>query len=388
MRIAHHTFMQILKKPFLLLLLLFLPAAAIYGLSEFTGNVEEDLSVPVAIVDQDRTDFSKTFINRLEKQERIKLSQTTEADAKDLLLREETDTVFIIKEGFKQSIRDGEREGIIEMRTSPLSVASGVVREIAASEVIRFTSSAKAANRVEKIARKYEGNFSAIEGIWQEAYQYADQQWEPKPLMTIRYVPAEKEKSAEMESDSGSGLLESPARIWTIAALLLCMFTCDWIPKEKDVLYKRIQTTPAGLNAYIVQSFIAYLALNVIQAAVSWWMIGRLESGTSITLLIPMVIFMMLGLSVSFFLASISPHTGNYYTASTVWIFTVSLLGGSVVPAGEILPQLKNLQEWLPQAPVLNWDLYSGSIWLKLVLTSALSSILIFISMSRLRSTR
>ncbi|AZB41010.1 ABC transporter permease [Bacillus sp. FJAT-42376] len=387
MRIVFFTVKQMLKKPFLFLSLLVLPAAVIYGVSNFSGKVEEDLAIPVAIVDQDHTDFSKTLIQRLKKQERLKLVQTTGGKAQNMLLREETDTVFVIKEGFKESIEAGDREGIIELRTSPLSIASGVVREVAASEVIRFTSNAKAANRVEKIAEKYQENFPQQDGIREEAYRYADRQWEPEPLMTINYVTQEDGRDVR-EKSSGPGLFESPVKIWMVLALILCMLSWDWIPKERDSLFKRIQTTPAGLDAYILHSFAAYGALHLIQIGLSWWVIMRLDNGTSASLLLPMAVFMLLGLSISLLAASFSPYTGNYYTLSTVWIFAVSLIGGSVLPAGELLPQLKTLEDWLPQNPVLNWKLADALVWVKLVLMFALSTALVFISMSRLRSTR
>lgn len=375
---------QRLKQPILLLIVLLLPAAALAGWAYLGERTAKEVKIPVAIADLDQSDFSKTLIERLKKQERLSIIPASEESAKTMLLREEADTVFIIKEGFKESIMEGDREGIIEMRVSPLSVASGVVREIASSEVIRFTSNAKAAERAEKIADKYAGDYLFPENVGEKAYERADEQWEPKPLMTIRYEAAggKEESSAE----SPSGLLQSPLQVWTVLTLVLCMFTTDWVVKEKDVLYKRIQTLPAGLNGYVVNTLSSFWVLHFLQAGISWLIMRTLAPGMPAHILIPMAGFITLAMCISLFAASLSAYPGIYYATGSVWIFILCLAGGRIIPAGEIIGQLEQLEAWMPQAPLYNWEISSGLAWLKMGAYAALSSLLAFLSISRLRS--
>ncbi|MTH54669.1 hypothetical protein GKZ89_14800 [Bacillus mangrovi] len=374
-----------LKKLPYLLLLLFLPAAAILAIHYFSGEVEGDLSIPVAVVDQDQSDLSKTLIKRLKQQERLELEETGSKEAQNLLLREETDTVFIIKNGFEEAVNNGDREELIELRTTPLSVASGVVREMAASEIIRLTSNAKAADRVEKLADQYNAAFPASGNLRDEAYQYADQQWEPEPLMTIEYNEAAVSGAQMPETGEKAGFLPGPLQIWTAITLVLCMISCDWIIKERDALFKRITTTPAGLNEYMLKSFGFIAAVHLLQGIVSWTITRQLDPSAPLSLLFPMSIFILFTMSVQLLIAAFSAYPGNYYTASTVWIFLISLFGGSILPAGEILPQLKEAEKWFPQGPVLAWRSGAGPA---LYVFMLLGAAFIFTAMSRLRRTR
>lgn len=67
----------IIRKPFLLILLLVLPAAGAYVGQMFLQNVENDVKIPVAIADEDQSKLSKEVIQRVTTNERIKLIATT-----------------------------------------------------------------------------------------------------------------------------------------------------------------------------------------------------------------------------------------------------------------------------------------------------------------------
>lgn len=329
-------------KPITLLLFL-LPVVAAVGFGTFLEKQQKELVIPIAIVDEDQSNYSRNIIKQMDLQQRIVIEETSFEDADILLSRNEVDSIFVFKKGFQEHILDEQRKETIELWTSPISIASGIVREVIASEVTKLTSSIKAANRVEKI---YQQKKASETNVFDEAFEYTKNQLEPKPLMTINYV----QQNSIAGTQKKDIIFTSYLGVWSFFTMLSCFITSDWVVKERSILFPRMKTTNIGLASYLRQTTAAYILFHVLQATCSLLILRSFELvGTTLLLYIGMVLFIIFTTTISMWTASQMRHLGSYYVAGSLVAFILAIAGGSFFPISEISPTLETLSRWLPQ---------------------------------------
>lgn len=325
------------------LLLFVVPIVAAVGVGSLLEKQQKELVVPIAIVDEDQTDFSRNIINQMELQQRLVVKETSFNDADILLSRNEVDSIFVFKKGFQAHILDDKRKGTIELWTSPTSIASGIVREVVASEVTKLTSSVKAANRVGKLYQQEKGMEAEV---WKEAFEYTEDQLDPKPLMTINYVHEDRIAGTENKDV----LFTSYLGIWSFFTMLSCFITSDWVVKERSILFPRMMTTNIGLASYLKQTSGAYILFHVFQAACSLCILGYFHlMDITFLLYFGMILFIIFTMAISMWTASRMRHLGSYYVTSSLVAFILAIAGGSFFPIVDISPTLEFLSLWLPQ---------------------------------------
>ncbi|MCQ6277093.1 ABC transporter permease [Bacillus sp. V3B] len=329
-------------------LLFMIPLAASILLGSFLEKQQTEWVIPIGFVDEDQSVFSKKVIEQMKKQEMLVINEVSSEDASTLLERNEVDSVFVIKPRFQEHLLKEEREAMVELWTSPTSVASGIVQEVVASEVTKMTSAIKASNRVMQL---YERKQMDGHLIWQEAYDYTLGQWEPEPLMTIHYVQenGSQEVGNDMETEKGA-LFVPYLGIWSFFTMISCFMMSDWVVKERSVVFSRIMTTYKGLSSYLFQTACAFLLVHSGQALLSFWILshfGWMER--ELSLFVGMILFLVFSISLSVWLASFIRHLGSYYVASILVAFILAISGGSFFPITELSPALATLSEWLPQ---------------------------------------
>lgn len=104
--------------------------------------------IPVAVVDEDDTEYSELILQRLSKKEGLGLYIVTRGKGLSMLEGSSVEQVFIIREGFEAAVKNGDSKGLIELVSSPSSYSSGFTQEIVAGEVIRLVTANMAANSV------------------------------------------------------------------------------------------------------------------------------------------------------------------------------------------------------------------------------------------------
>jgi hypothetical protein len=129
-------------------------------------------TIPLAVVDEDMSDSSRLLLDRLDEKEGISLTRTDRENAMEMLENYEAEQVYIISEGFEDSMLKGESEGLLEMYSSPSSYSEGFTREVVAAEAIRIIMTNTAADNV---LQKYEElEIEKGSGFREEVTAYAD----------------------------------------------------------------------------------------------------------------------------------------------------------------------------------------------------------------------
>ncbi len=339
---------EIIRNPLSILMFFFVPIGLTFVAGHFFEKGQKQIEIPIAIVDNDQTEFSAAILERMQGQAKIHLYRATASAAERMLERNEVDSVFVIKKGFQRNLLKGQREDSIEVWTTPLSMADGVVREVMAGEVTRLTSSVKAADRVVKLFKVLKMDTKPSQTTWKAAFNYTDSQWEPEPLMGIHY----EQKYAVETAGKPEGV--SPyLRLWTFFTMLSVFLTSDWIVREKPVLFSRIRTTFTGLPSYVLQSTAAVYLFHILQTLMTFFIFGKIVP-LEMDVLWQMMIFVLVNVAASVFLTSWTKKVGSYYVVGLLLVFIIGILGGSFFPVQEISPSLQEISIIFPQELLFN----------------------------------
>jgi ABC-2 type transport system permease protein len=251
-------------KVFLLLLFLFpMLFACIVGA---TQSFQKESVIPVAVVDEDRTDYSQMVVERFAGKEGIRIIHTSREEAYRLVENYKVEAAFIILSGFKQAILDEKTDKTIEMLKNPGSLSYGILGEMLGSEVMRLSANTSAANRAEQLYAQYGFVHSDTTTLWEHVWKYADSQWEPKPLMTIRYQEIEGTNVKEVTrmigvsptSLTGLGML-------LVFLLLFVVLHSRWLIEERENgTLKRIMSVPGLLWKFYLGNIAALFILSLL----------------------------------------------------------------------------------------------------------------------------
>ena len=216
-----------LKHKHNLILLTVLPALAAAGAwALLTFYLEGGASIPVGILDYDKTEFSKAAIARFSQKstvgiremdtedflyEQIMIAETSDSDSENtddnapatgaafeniarLIQTGAFEAIIVINPGFSGKITESNPEDTFFVISYPSGVARGIVAELFAAQVSRLYFNSDSANRVvrdaitaARAARLPRLTEAEQKEIYDRAFAECDAYWEPEPLMTIDY---------------------------------------------------------------------------------------------------------------------------------------------------------------------------------------------------------
>ncbi|WP_226580934.1 ABC transporter permease [Halobacillus litoralis] len=242
------------KRPFVILLLAF-PLLCTFLLYPFFENTAGETAVPIAVVDEDQSDDSRTVTDRVEDSGRVRLvSQATRAEAETDVQKGAVEAAFIIEKGFQASIRQGEVNEVITWIRNENSALDVFAKEAFGAELMRLALNAKAAVIVEQ----------ETETSFEEVFQYSDQFWEPEPLFQVS-VTERSPQQPEREEPQLQSWQVTVLQLFFLYAWLLAIFFLYEVTKDENsgrlARIKLIQKTTAS---YFFAHFVIFAFIGLI----------------------------------------------------------------------------------------------------------------------------
>ena len=220
-------------------------------------------TIPVAMVDEDRSISSSLLMDRLTGEEGIDLLYR-QGKSREMLENSQVEQIFIIKPGFAGSIERGESDGLIEMYSSPSSYSADFTREVVAGEAIRIIMNSMAANDV--ISKYSELGMDMGSDFRDEVEAYADSFWEPEPLMTIDYRELRGTAAEPVDRVSMPAATASSAGLITAFIMFFMLFGSGWLVEERtNGTIKRLGAGHGAVAVSFGGSILALLAAGILQ---------------------------------------------------------------------------------------------------------------------------
>ncbi|MFZ5824033.1 MAG: ABC transporter permease, partial [Bacillota bacterium] len=243
--VAFYRLKMLAASPLTLLLMLLAPAMVLLAISAVASP--RQAAIPVAVVDQDRTEYSRLLVQRLQGRSILRVTLLDEAEAVRLVQTRRLEAALVIEPGLQEAILAGQSEGRIRVVKSPASMVAEMAAEYLASEVVRLQANTLAAGRV---VAAYEARGLGRDGLWQEAWTYADSFWEPEPLMRIDY---QEMQAGRPVSDQASPAV--PLTLYGLVASLVLFNTLltagSLIDERRSGVLLRLRTTHVGPGRYL-----------------------------------------------------------------------------------------------------------------------------------------
>lgn len=335
-------------KPIFLFVFLSFPLLLTIIFSTLFQETVKQSAIPIAIVDYDESEFSKLIIKRMKEHKGIEVMELEETSAIRGLKRGEVDTVFIMKQSFEQQLLLEKREKTVELWTTPLSMATGIVKEVMGSEIIRITSNIKAGNWVtEYMGKQKELTHIQQENLWLRAYNYSESQWEPEPLMTIQHETANEQIISRA---SPKTINKSSIGYWSLFTMLFCFVLTESLIKERNAIIPRIRGMYNNVGVFILQKGVAFFLILLTQALFSLSILHYFNLiDIHISFLGHLGMFLFFCLTISIGLGCHINHLGFYYGLGLVIVLCTSIASSVFFPIADLFEKIVYIAEFFPQ---------------------------------------
>lgn len=306
-------------------IMLILPILTIFYM--ITATTQES-KYNIAIVDSDKTEFTKTFEEVLETDCSItKLSNQKEI--KNMILDRKIDIAIIFDEGFTDRLISGE-----DVKVENIVLDGTNQNEPLQTNISSFISSAK-------VIASASDNEKSFYNTLQE---FIDQKYvvEYKHFTTSYLEDSENAVTA-------SGYLAS-------CMLFFVMLTTVMLMNERmSGVANRVATTPIKVSSYYFQHFLSYYIVAALQVIIVIGVlpyISILSFGNNFaevaSVMLVGCVFALVCVSIGVFVNSVSKNTFVSGALSTLIELPLLMLGGCLWPK-EIMPQfMQNIGKFLP----------------------------------------
>ena len=359
-RLALYRLNILKKQPFQLSIFILSPFMIVLFFVLFFQVSTSEMKVPLAIVDEDNSQYSQIVIKKVQDNLVLRAQVTNRKSAEQLLKSNKIDCIFVFQNGFEKKLLNGE-VGIITIVKTPLSLASGMIMEVVASQVLRLSSNVSAANYV--VEKYRELGLSGEQNVWDNAWNYTDSQWEPEPLMIMSYKEIDINQALTKQQ---SGVLQLKSLMgWLLSVLMLAAFLASiWvIDEQKYGVFQRIKTTNVKLYTYLIGNSIPFLLLLVINIyLVFGWdiLFYQLSFGDGLKLSFIVIVYAIFCWTLSIALASVIKSVSQFQIVALLITFVTSLASGGIIPASEVIKFLNVLKYFTPQYWVLHTELWKS----------------------------
>jgi len=307
--------------------------------------------VPVAVADEDNSDYSKTLLERLKGKEGLGVAITDRKNALKMLEGSKVEAVFVINKGFEDNISAGSNSGLIDLAKSPSSFAAGYVREIIAGEVMRFIADQVA---VDWVRKQYRQSGKPVgPSLADEVIRYCDSQWVPKPLMTIDY------REMQGNGTTAVGSVSMPEAAATSAGLIIAfmmffiLYSSGWLIEERiNGTLKRLASSHGALGYSFAGNVAALMLAGALQAAL-FVLVNRILFKVNLfTGITPYIIFgayLLAIISVSMLLSSLLRTPAQLQAGAPIAALLTGFAGGCFWNFADASKQVKQLALMTPQ---------------------------------------
>jgi ABC-2 type transport system permease protein len=325
---------------------LFITVATGYALRYEKLNI-----IPIAVVDEDNSSYSKTLTERLSAIDSIRIEYVSKEKSLKMLEGNEVEHAFVVKKGFEEKIISGETDGIIDMISSPATFSTSFVSEVVSGEIIRFITNNMAANWVLK--QYTELNKPVDENLRDELINYTDAQWEPEPLMTMRYREYGGNIVKDVDRVTLPAATATSTGIIVVFIMFYVLFSSGWLIEERvSGTLKRLVAGPGALGYSFGGSILALLASGMLQIMI-FSVINKVIFGVDlfpgVFSYIIFAAYLLAVISVCMLLSSLLKTPAQLQAIAPVLALLTGFIGGCFWNFVEMSGRLKRLSLITPQ---------------------------------------
>ncbi|MBN6205071.1 ABC transporter permease [Ralstonia pickettii] len=331
---------------------LLLPIILTIGLLTAAHAIQEDSKIPVGIVIEKETPLINNLIAELKHSPLLQIVETTENEAKRLVESHKLDSAFVIKQGYENNIKKGNRNRLITGYASDLSFAYPVIRETILSLIQKDSGRAKTVETVYSISPAEITNWSEEE-IIDRIVQIEKKQ----DLLNSSFAFA-GEETPEIDNHL---FFNNPWFTWAIFTLLSTLLLFDWLIKEKHgKTTQRLAFSRFSMKGYLLLNTVLYLSVFLCIDSITMFIFKQMyDIDINIGLLLQIFCFHLTATAFAFLLAICFRKVTHYYAISFVITLFVTITSGAFLPIEGLGSRFEWVELLNPIQPFLTGKLWS-----------------------------
>ncbi|WP_112180945.1 ABC transporter permease [Paraliobacillus zengyii] len=315
------------KHPVSMICWLLLPIIATCTFFSVTDLWQSETQIPVGLVNEDESIMAENLSQSIGDIPLLAVKEMNKDQALVQLEQHELDSVFIIKDGYQDSIQSNSRNQVITAYISDMSIAYIPVKEAITSFVQQDAGNSKAAHVVDQLVTQYGGNIS---WEWEEIVVTSNEIREEEALLHSTFSFYNQKDPKQQDSSIS---LWNVWGIWSFFALLTTFYIYDWVIKERRSTVKvRLSLLKISFRSYMIGNAFIYLALlslfDVINAAL---LVIYFEQTINFVQIMTLVSFRLTISIAAFLFALYFQTTFIYYVSSMLVTIFFSIIGGSLI---------------------------------------------------------
>ncbi|WP_099158715.1 ABC transporter permease [Virgibacillus ndiopensis] len=319
------------KHWFSLLIWLLFPLIATVGITSVTNIIQDDTKVPVGLTLEEQTNAAMELYHKIKETPFIRVFELDEDEALYKLKKHDLDSVFIIKDGYEEELRNGNRNQLVTSYRSDLSFAYTPVKEMIISYVQQETGRSKAAYVVQELTKRYPTNkqFS-----WNQIEKKSKEIQNDKNLLNTAFsfsnTPIREHNETQLFSIWG---------LWAVFSILSTLLLFDWVIKEKRAsVIQRFPFLRVSIKHYMLGNILLYGCLLFFIDLVTLCVVNMMFDVSKH--IWSVVSFRILITIAAYIIANRCKQTFLFYTLS----FAITLL--IAISSGAILPTTGITERW------------------------------------------
>ncbi|MGJ9382991.1 ABC transporter permease [Salipaludibacillus sp. CF4.18] len=370
--------LQLLKKPKLLLSACMMPLVILLAVHFTLAETVSEVRIPIIVVNEDQSETSQEILRTFEELDHmIQLIESTMSQGTKRLLRGEADAIIYLEEGFEEKIFAGDNQDLVTLIHTPSSLSAGLLREVVASEVMRYVSNSSASHYLLPYASEFSPeSLVNEEQLLEETRTYANEQWNPSPPLDLKVI-GDHSHFREWEEGREFITTEDIVKICVLTLILLfpLTFTTNFIGNRKKDAFNRLVLFNVGSLLFALAHAIVITFVVIIMSIPLLLLTHQLypESLTalSIVAILSYIIF-------STFLSTV---LGLLFKREQLFLFTVLVIViltvvSSILLTGDFIESFY-YSFISPQFIIINIELYSTMQLLVIIIFWAIIAVLI-----------
>ncbi|MCG7344561.1 ABC transporter permease [Sporosarcina sp. ACRSL] len=321
------------------------------------GLLQEESKVPIALIVEEQSALAAKLAEEIEKNDMLAVHYLELDDALHKLKQHELDSVFVIREGYEESVLANRRNGLIEAYSSNRSFAYPAISETVMSLAQQDISRAKAAMVIRHLYQEY-----GMEDEWNydEIIQRSEEKQRNESLLHTSFSYG---KQTAQSDEKPMELLNSRA-VWAFFTMIAAFFIFDWMIKESRPSMKvRWLYTSTSFKSYALRMLALYSLLTILSDGIALFVFHFvLHDSISLSFILPMLVFRMTLNLFAFLLAIVYRHLFMYYITGIAVSLLLTVTGGAVVPLDALSRQLQWIEFISPVRSLLTMTI--PIVWL------------------------
>lgn len=321
-----------LRNRLLLLICIILPVVFYMLAGEiFTKSSISD-NIPVAVIDEDKSDMSRSIVGNLKKNKTLKVYEINRKDMRSRLSSGSVQGIYILKSGMEEKIISGEYDGLLEVYYLPDNFVAQGITDIIAGELLEYVCSISASEEGREVLEGYGEKIDLLPEILVAADKIKEENITRLPVNIKMETP--DNQRIEISNFDGRTIPRKFGLGMVIIFNTLFLFSgCVEILREKcSGTTKRIYATGVSALEFVISDILglmlAGMAVGIIQFILISRSIGLGNLYKSGTVIIIYAVYLFVAANILLIFAGIFKNPVSFQSFIPVVIFFAGLLGG------------------------------------------------------------